>query len=582
MASSGRIESSLWKGGVRYYFNWSQTKNIDSNTSTITCKHYIGLASGWSVNSSRYKTITCNIGGDTKTATSEPYNKSGVDFKIGETTHVVYHGSDGSANVSMSGSFPIEANITIGSGTYWCGTLTASGSVSLDPIYRNPSTISTPTIGTIGSAIKISIARQSSALKHTLTYSFEGLTGTIVSKTTGASYNWTIPTDFYKQIPAARSAKCELTCETFTGSTSLGKTTYSFTAQINETACQPTLNPTIKDVNSVSLAITNNDQIMVRNLSNAQIDSGASVKNSATIKTIKIACGSKYLTTTSGTINAVEDSVFTFTLIDSRGLMAEKEITMSSIEYLGATCNFEGEQPNINGEFSFTVSGNFFNGTFNGKQNTLAVAYRYKKEADANYSSWISITPELGDDYYFATVDLTGLDIKSGYYFQAKATDIVMTATSREKYVKYEPVFDWGKNDFAINVPLYIQGRRYDENRVLWQGGMYMNADHVANLSEPISEQPNGIVLVFSLYDGGALDNSFNTFFVSKKQVEMFPDCGHTFIMGINAGFSSIGAKYLYFTDTEVKGHAGNVSTGENSGITFKNNNYVLRMVIGV
>ena len=577
MASSGRIESSLWQGGFRYYFNWSQSKDTANNRSVITCNHYVGIASGWAL-SIASRTGSCSVGGDSKTFTTSGVNASGSDVYVGTTTHTVYHGSDGSASISLSGSFPFRATI---SGKGYIDTLSASGSASLDPIYRNPSTISTPSTGTIGSAIKISIARQSSSLTHTLTYSFEGLTGTIATKTTGASYNWTIPTGFYAKIPAARSAKCIITCETFTGSTSLGKTTYSFTAQINETACQPTLNPTIKDVNSVSLGITNNDQIMVRNLSNAQITSGASVKNSATIKTIKIACGSKYLTTTSGTINAVEDNVFTFTLVDSRGLMVEKEITMSSIDYLGATCNFEGEQPNINGEFSFTVSGNFYNGQFAGKQNTLAVAYRYKKE-NGSYTNWISITPELGDDYYFATVDLTGLDIKSGYYFQAKATDIVMTATSREKYVKYEPVFDWGKNDFAINVPLYIQGRRYDENRILWQGGMYMNADHVATLSEPISEQPNGIVLVFSLYDGGALDNSFNTFFVSKKQVEMFPDCGHTFIMGINAGFSSIGAKYLYFTDTEIKGHAGNVSTGENSGILFKNNNYVLRMVIGV
>lgn len=577
MASSGRIESSLWNGGIKYYFDWSQSKDTANNRSIITCKHYVGLASGWALSISS-RSSTCNVGGDSKTFSISGINASGTDIHIATTTHTVYHSSSGSASASMSSSFPFRATI---SGKGYLDTLSASGSVSLDPIYRNPSTISTPTTGTIGSAIKISIARQSSALKHTLTYNFEGLTGTIVSKTTGASYDWTIPTDFYNQIPAARSAKCELTCETFTGSTSLGKTTYSFTAQINEDACQPTLSPTIKDVNSVSLAITNNDQIMVRNLSNAQINSGASVKNGATIRTIKIACGSNYLTTTNGTINAVEDNVFIFTLIDSRGLMAEQEITMASVDYLGVTCNFEGEQPNINGEFSFSISGNFFNGEFAGKQNTLAVAYRYKKENDS-YTDWISITPELGDNYYFATVNLTGLDIKSGYYFQAKATDIVMTATSREKYVKYEPVFDWGKNDFAVNVPLYIQGRRYDENRTLWEGAWYMNASQTINLPESISEQRNGIVLVFSYYDGGALDHSINTFFISKNQIEAFENCGHTFLMGINAGFSSIGAKYLYFTDTTITGHEGNISTGTNSGITFANNNYVLRMVIGV
>lgn len=128
-----------------------------------------------------------------------------------------------------------------------------------------------------------------------------------------------------------------------------------------------------------------------------------------------------------------------------------------------------------------------------------------------------------------------------------------------------------------------INGMDYGVNQVLWSGAYYMNDSQTITLSKAISKQASGIILVFSYYDSGAAkDHSFNTHFVSKKQVELFPNCGHTFMMGINAGFSSIGAKYLYFTDTTISGHSGNTTSGTNSGITFDNSKYVLRYVIGV
>ena len=128
-----------------------------------------------------------------------------------------------------------------------------------------------------------------------------------------------------------------------------------------------------------------------------------------------------------------------------------------------------------------------------------------------------------------------------------------------------------------------INGMDYGVNQVLWSGAYYMNDSQTITLSKAISKQTSGIILVFSYYDSGAAkDHSFNTHFVSKKQVELFPNCGHTFMMGLNAGFSSIGAKYLYFTDTTISGHSGNTTSGTNSGITFNNSKYVLRYVIGV
>lgn len=49
-----------------------------------------------------------------------------------------------------------------------------------------------------------------------------------------------------------------------------------------------------------------------------------------------------------------------------------------------------------------------------------------------------------------------------------------------------------------------------------------------------------------------------------------------------NADFTSIAAKYLYIDNEKISGYKNNNLTGSGGGITFKNNEYVLRYVIGV
>lgn len=119
--------------------------------------------------------------------------------------------------------------------------------------------------------------------------------------------------------------------------------------------------------------------------------------------------------------------------------------------------------------------------------------------------------------------------------------------------------------------------------KVLWEGGKYMTADHQAELSEPVSQQDNGIVLVFSTYqNGAAIDANFNMFFVPKKFVEIMGGYGCAFQMN-TVNFSTVAAKYLYIHDDYIAGNENNnLSTTATSGITFNNAMYVLRYVLGV
>lgn len=121
-------------------------------------------------------------------------------------------------------------------------------------------------------------------------------------------------------------------------------------------------------------------------------------------------------------------------------------------------------------------------------------------------------------------------------------------------------------------------------DRVLWSGGYYMTAGHKIALSQKISEQKNGIVLIFSRYSGGSVqDYHFNHFFVSKEFVKMHAGAGSSFIMTTDGNFSVMACKYLYIHDDQISGNDVNNASGTGaSAITYNNAGFVLRYVIGV
>lgn len=118
--------------------------------------------------------------------------------------------------------------------------------------------------------------------------------------------------------------------------------------------------------------------------------------------------------------------------------------------------------------------------------------------------------------------------------------------------------------------------------KVLWSGNYYMTADHTASLSEPISLQPNGVVLVFARYATDSSPYAWHSFFVPKYAANGgYNSSGHTFIMATNC-FSVVATKYLYIRDKEIAGNENNSATGTANGITYNNNAFTLRYVIGV
>lgn len=154
--------------------------------------------------------------------------------------------------------------------------------------------------------------------------------------------------------------------------------------------------------------------------------------------------------------------------------------------------------------------------------------------------------------------------------------DLVSVLTNSDKKLKkltFSNFISFLKNRLGIN-----------DQEILWTGANAMGADLTITLSEAVSKQTNGIVVVFSAYtDGTAQNYEFSSHFIPKAWVNKHSGNRHIFLMGSQT-LGYMGVKCLYIKDSSITGVSSNVTdtTTTNSGVKTTNSRYVLRYVIGV
>ena len=617
-------------------FGWWQDSQSIANNNSVVGWHLQLVTTGGSISSSASKSwnVTVNGSNYSGTCTIGVGTNSTKTLARGSTT--IAHNADGTKSFGFSFSLQFDINY---SGVGWIGTKSGSGSGTLSTIPRTSSVSSTS--ANIGENITITINRASSSFTHTLTYKFHSLTGTIATKTNSTSVSWTLPTTFYAQIPNSKSSWGTIICDTYSGSTKIGSSTCRFDVYVKESTNKPGISATVKDVNETTKALTGDENKLVKYYSRVQFSITSSPKNNAGTKSIDINYNGNWLSGGSGNswtdyFSNVISGKYICSVTDTRGLFNSVTFNKTLIDYIKLSCAITVSNPTASGECTLTIKGNYFNGSFGATSNTLTV--QYKKDS----GSWTNATATKSGNTYTATVKLTGLDYTQAYTFQARAIDKLATVTTAEKRVKATPIFDWGSDDFHFHVPIYMKDNKpiygYDPNgnlrkliaiskgntdvgdadyslalcstdspiwwngskgytlynvanhgcKRLAQGAWHMNGSHSIGLSDTIWNQSHGIILVFSAYNpssGQTYQFDWHTYFVPKSfYTDRESAEGYVLITTFltNPTLSNIGIKHLRVYNNKITGDDRNIQRGSGSGISFKNDEWVLRYVYGI
>lgn len=364
----------------------------------------------------------------------------------------ISHSADGKKTIVITFSFDGKL-----SSYYPNGSI--SKTIELPTIARKSSV--TCADGNIGSATTININRASSSFTHTLTYSFQGLTGTIATKTSNTSIGWTIPTSFYSKIPNANSGSGTITCNTYSGDTLIGTSTCTFNAFVVNSS--PTITGTVEDTNANSITATGDKNKLIKYISNAKVVITATPKNSATISSVKVVNGSQTKTTSTSTINSVDSGTFSLSCVDSRGLSASATVTKTLIEYIkpiitGVVLDRTSTTSNT---INANVQGLCFNGSFGAKTNSFGLKWRYKKSTETTWSSYTVVTAtRTGNNFTFSGELGINFSYTEAFNFEFVLSDYFMSNTYGVTVTRGLPIIDIGKDDVNVNGALSESGKR--------------------------------------------------------------------------------------------------------------------------
>lgn len=209
MALSGSVSTNGASGGGegRYYtLSWTATQSIANNTSTISWTlSTAGGKSSWITE----RTVYVDIDGErvfSKTTAVDRYRGT-----IATGTKTISHNSDGTRSFSVSLAAAIYYS-SIG--------CTGSQTFTLDTIAR-ASTLSVSD-GTLGTKTTPTADRKSSSFTHTLTWECGSYSGTIATKSSATSWNFTPELKLASVAPYGQKVYCTYTLSTYNGSTLVG------------------------------------------------------------------------------------------------------------------------------------------------------------------------------------------------------------------------------------------------------------------------------------------------------------------------------------------------------------------------
>lgn len=233
----------------------------------------------------------------------------------------------------------------------------------------------------------------------------------------------------------------------------------------------PILTCSVVDLNPVTVGLTGDSSVLVRHQSYAKATMYAEAQDGASInmdmciiRNGSVECNETTHTSvvdtgtlTEHTFLNVPSNTFTFSAEDSNGNVGRATVKPKMVDYIKLTCNTANMRPDGSGNMTVYCSGDCFTGSFGEKDNIVTVQYRYKKSGSDWGGTFSYMTVTLSDNSYIATATVSGLDYKEYYDFQFVAADYFGDTIAESNRVTSLPVFHWGKNDVAFEVPVKLK-----------------------------------------------------------------------------------------------------------------------------
>jgi hypothetical protein len=454
MALSGNFSGKTSNQFVKPTIYWSAVQNLLENYSDVTVElRYSRTNTGYTTQGGFSGAIYIDKGLSTEQKVTGKKSVCTVTYKSNTLAMTaafrVYHESNGSKSITLSATGSI-------SGTSVEST-TISQLITMDTIPRASSIGATD--ANIGATSMVVVTKKNTAYKHSIAYGFGDLSGYIKADGTATdsevifsetSIAFSLPDDFYDQIPNVKSGKCTLTCKTYYGSAQIGENqTVTFTAVAAESVCAPNVSGTVVDVNETTKDLTGDENKLVRYHSKAKCTITASAKNAATLAS-KTVNGEAIINTLE--ISNAETGSFTFTANDSRGYSKSAIVKKDLIPYVKLTVNATVKRTDpTGGRAVLTVKGNYYNGGFGAEENSLTLGCQVGTEEA------VTLTPVISGNTYTASAELTGLAYDQTFPVTVTARDKLETVTASLTLQKGIPTFDWGEKDFQFHVPVLDQ-----------------------------------------------------------------------------------------------------------------------------
>lgn len=459
-AVSGTTVSTVMVDMQNYY---TATVTLPSSKPSRTYYTFLGWSSSKTASSASYSAGgTFNVG-----TTSASYVTTLYAVWRRQTAYVYYNANGGSGAPATQShnagtTVTLSATVPTRSGYRFLGWATSASAtsaqyqpstqqafyttVTLYAVWKIMVSTITASNGTMGAAQTITITKQDSSYKDTVTYSFGSQSGTIASESTATSISWTPPLSLASEIPNAKSATCTLTTKTYNGTTLIGSSSKTITLTIPNTMT-PSATVTLADTNAVASGMG----VYVQSRSALEVTVSASGQYGATIAGYSTQINSNAYseaTFTTGALIASGTNSYTTVVTDSRGMQTTVTGTFTVVSYTAPTAQVpsitrdETTSSNINVALDYIVAS-----VNNLNAKTYTVEYKLRSAStyqtyssgtlpDYNGTLNLVLTGFSGDndfDFIFTVADSFSAEFGTGTFEASIGSDNSLLIHSQHK-----------------------------------------------------------------------------------------------------------------------------------------------------